>query len=106
VQGNEQSISFATSKLIGSQISWSAIEKEAYSVISALNKFRTWCFAVAITVFSDSSPLTYITSGATKSAKLTRWSLALQEYNLTFKYRRGVQNVVPDFLSRPCGEAG
>jgi hypothetical protein len=75
-------------------------------VIWALNKFRTWCFGVPITVFSDSNPLTYITSGATKSAKLTCWSLTLQECALTFKYRLGVQNVVPDFLSRPRGDAG
>jgi hypothetical protein len=102
--GTERPISFASSKLSGSQLSWAAIEKEAYAVVWALNKFRTWCFGVPIVVFSDSNPLTFLTSGATKSAKLTRWSLALQEYNVTFKYRRGSLNVVPDFLSRPCGE--
>ena len=102
--GSERPISFASSKLSGSQLSWAAIEKEAYAVVWALNKFRTWCFEVPIVVFSDSNPLTYLTSGATKSAKLTRWSLALQEYNVTFKYRRGSLNIVPDFLSRPCGE--
>ena len=99
--GSERPISFASSKLSGSQLSWAAIEKEAYAVVWALNKFRTWCFGVPIVVLN---PLTYLTSGATKSAKLTRWSLAMQEYNVTFKYRWGSLNVVPDFLSRPCGE--
>jgi len=104
VDGTERPISFASSKLAGSQLSWAAIEKEAYAVVWALNKFRTWCFGVPIVIYSDSNPLTYLTSNATKSAKLTRWSLALQEYNYTFKYRRGSRNIVPDFLSRPCGE--
>jgi hypothetical protein len=104
-EGSERPISFASAKLTGSQLSWAAIEKEAYAVIWALNKFRSWCFGVPVTIFSDSNPLSYITHGATKSAKLTRWSLALQEFNLNFKYRRGSQNVVPDFLSRPCGGA-
>ena len=103
--GNEKPISFASSKLTGSQLQWAAVEKEAYAVIWALNKFRTWCFGAPVTIFSDSNPLTYITSGATKSAKLTRWALALQEFDVSFKYRKGVLNVVPDFLSRPCGEA-
>lgn len=102
--GTERPISFASSKLTGSQLSWAAIEKEAYAVVWALNKFRTWCFGVPIIIYSDSNPLTYLTSNATKSAKLTRWSLALQEYNYSFKYRRGSLNIVPDFLSRPCGE--
>ena len=103
--GLEKPISFASSKFTDAQLHWAAIEKEAYAVIWALNKFRTWCFGVHVTVFSDSNPLTYITAGATKSAKLTRWALALQEFNITFQYRRGTQNIVPDFLSRPCGEA-
>jgi len=59
---------------------------------------------VPIAIYSDSNPFTYLTSNATKSAKLTRWSLALQGYNYSFRYRRGSLNIVPDLLSRPCGE--
>jgi len=69
--GTERSISFTSSKLTGSQLSWAAIEKEVYAVIWALIKFRTWCFGVPIVIYSDSNPLTYLTSNATKSAKLT-----------------------------------
>jgi len=99
--GTERPISFASSKLTGSQLSWAVIENEAYAVVWALNKFRTWRFGVPIVIYSDSNPLTYLTSNATKIAKLTRWSLALQEYNYSFKYRRGSLNIVPDFLSQP-----
>lgn len=83
--------------LTGSQLSWAAIEKEAYAVI------RTWCFGVPISVFSNYNPPIQITSAATRSAKLTRWALALQEFDFTFEYCRGGQNVIPDFLSRSCG---
>jgi hypothetical protein len=55
-EGLERSISFASSKLTRPQLNWAAVEKEAYAVIWALNKFRTWCFGVHITVFSDSNP--------------------------------------------------
>jgi len=33
-------------------------------------------------------------------AKLLRWSLALQEFDLEIKYKRGSDNVVADYLSR------
>jgi hypothetical protein len=99
--GKEIPISFASAKLSGAQLSWAAVEKEAYAVIWALKKFRTWIFGSHITIFSDSNPLTFLTSSAPKSAKLTRWAIALQQFNLTFKYTRGHENIIADYLSRP-----
>ena len=63
-------------------------------------KYRDVIFGAHITVFVDHNPLTYLTASAPKSAKLTRWLLALQEYNLTIKYKKGVNNKVADYLSR------
>lgn len=100
-EGRERPISFASSKLSGAQLNWAAIEKEAYAIIWSLNKFKTWIFGASITIFADSNPLTYLTASAPKSAKLTRWALALQEFNITFKYTKGSEHVVPDYLSRP-----
>ena len=39
--GTERPISFASSTLIGSQLSWAAIEKEAFAVVWTLDKFCT-----------------------------------------------------------------
>ncbi len=100
--GNERPIAFASAKLSGAQLAWAAVEKEAYAVVWSLNKFRTWIFGAPITIIADSNPLTYLTASAPKSAKLTRWSLALQEFQITFKYKKGKEHVVPDYLSRPC----
>jgi len=98
-QGGELPCSFASSKLNGSMLSWSTIEREAYGVIWALNKFRTWIFGAEITVFSDHNPLTYLTLNSPKSAKLTRWSLALFEFSVLWKYRKGKNHEVADCLS-------
>ena len=51
-------------------------------------------------IYSDHNPLAYITESSTKSAKLMRWLLSLQSYNVTFKYKEGRKNVVADCLSR------
>ena len=53
-----------------------------------------------ITVGCDYNPLQYIRDCAPKSAKLLRWSLALQEFDLKIKYKRGSDDVVADYLSR------
>jgi len=51
-------------------------------------------------VYTDHDPLKYLTETAPKSAKLTRWSLALQEFNVTIQYKRGSRNILADALSR------
>ena len=51
-------------------------------------------------IFSDHNPLAYIVDSVAKSAKLMRWSLALQEYDLVFRYVKAAHNVVADCLSR------
>jgi RNase H-like domain found in reverse transcriptase len=79
-EGRQKPIAFASAKLSGAQLAWAAIEKEA---------------------FADSNPLTYSTTSAQKSAKLTRWILALQEFDIVFKYTKGRDHVVPDYLSHP-----
>src|SRR6218665_3945763 len=103
-EGVECPVAFASSKLTDTQTRWATIEREAYGVVWALKKFRAWVFLAPVTIFSDHNPLTYLTEAAPRSAKLTRWSLALQEFNLQFKYKPGRLNVVPDFLSRQLFE--
>jgi len=98
--GKERPIAFASLKLNPTQRAWSTIEKEAYAAIWALGKFRCWIFSQPVTLYSDHNPLQYLTEAATKSAKLTRWSMALQQYNVTFRYKAGRENVVADCLSR------
>ena len=69
-------------------------------MIWALSRFRDIVFGSHITIFVDHNPLKYLTERAPKSAKLTRWALALQEYDVTFEYTKGTANVVADCFSR------
>ena len=98
-QGNKP-VAFASQKLTSTQKSWSTIEKEAFAAIWALDKFSKWIFSKPVTLYSDHNPLTYITESTTKSSKLMRWALALQQYDVTFKFKVGRANVVADCLSR------
>jgi len=82
-------IAFASQKLTPTQRAWSAIEKAAFAAIWALDKFRNWIFGQHITLHSDHNPLTYLTEATSKSPKLMKWALALQQYDVTFRYKEG-----------------
>ena len=99
-EGTEQPIAFASNKVNETQRNWSVVEKEAYAAIWALKKFGHWTFGKKVTVYIDHSPITFLTESAPKSAKLMRWSLALQSHDVVFRYKTGKNNVAADCLSR------
>jgi hypothetical protein len=101
-EGNEKPIALGSQKLTDAQAkAWSTIEKEAFAVVWALKKYRAWLFgSPQVHIYSDHNPLLFLTESAPKSSKLTRWSLALQEFNIVFHYKPGKLNFAPDFLSR------
>jgi len=103
-QGVEYPVAFFSNKLTPTQRNWATIEREAYAVLQAVNKYKQWTYNTKVTVHSDHNPLTFLTSTAPKSAKLMRWSLALAEFNMEFKYRSGKSNIPADTLSRPGPE--
>lgn len=74
----EKPVAFLSCKLTEVQRNWAAIEKEAYAVIWALNKFKIWILGNSVIVFTDHNPLLYVANNKTRSAKLMRWCLALQ----------------------------
>jgi len=90
--GVEQPLAFASQKLTDTQMAWATIEREAYAVIWALNRFRDIIFGSRVSIFCDHNPLQYIRECAPKSAKLLRWSLALQEFDIEFQYKKGPHN--------------
>ena len=79
---------------------WSTIDREAYAVVFALRKFRNFIFGTRVTIISDHNPLLYLKECAPRSAKLTRWALGLQEFDISWVYRPGSRNQATDYLSR------
>lgn len=73
---------FYSKKLTPCQTRWSTIEKVSYSFPAALQKFDSWIFGSKIQVISDQKPLAYLNRGMPHGAKLTRWALVLQIYNV------------------------
>ena len=98
--GEEHPIAYASQKLTDSQSKWSTIEKEAFAVVWALKRFDSLLFGTNIDIVSDHNPLAYLAESCSKSAKLTRWALALQRYRCTLRHRAGSKHSNADMLSR------
>ena len=78
-----------------------AMELETLALLEGLKKFRSLVWGQRIVILSDNSPLTWLFSKATyKSARLTRWALAIQGFNAEVLHLPGVLNKVSDALSR------
>src|ERR1700733_11314301 len=99
-EGIERPVSFISQKLTDTQRRWATVEKEAYAIIWALNKLKEIVIGSKIFIFTDHNPLIYLTESMSKSAKLVRWSLALQTFDVEVKYKKGKLNIIADCLSR------
>ncbi|RVW82029.1 Retrovirus-related Pol polyprotein from transposon 17.6 [Vitis vinifera] len=70
------------------------------SYVFALDKFRAYLVGSFIIVFTDHSALKYLLTKQDAKARLIRWILLLQEFDLQIRDKKGVENVVADHLSR------
>ncbi|KAH9780933.1 hypothetical protein KPL71_008264 [Citrus sinensis] len=93
-------IYYASMTLNDAQLNYSTTEKEMLAVVFALEKFRSYLIGCKIIVFIDHAALKYLFTKKDAKARLIRWVLLLQEFNLEFKDKKDTKNVVADHLSR------
>ena len=91
-------LEFASYKFKDAERRWSTREKEAYAIVWAVEKFRTYVMAAPFEVYTDHENLRWMNKCT--SGKVQRWALKLQQYDLQIKHISGEQNVVADWLSR------
>lgn len=101
IDGREHVIEYYSKKLTTPERSYHATEKEALAALLSIEHFRGYVEGSHFCLVTDSSALTFIMRTKWKtSSRLSRWSLTLQQFDLTILHRRGKDNVVPDALSR------
>ena len=93
-------ICYANKTLDSAQANYTTTEKEFLAVVFTLEKFRSYIVGSLITIFTDHATLKYLLSKQDTKHRLTRWILLCQEFNLTIKDKKGVENVVANHLSR------
>ena len=94
-------VSYTSSKFKPHQKSYSTIEKEALSLVLALQKYECYLQGAAeVIVFTDHNPLTFLDKMKAHNQRLLRWSLYLQKFPLKINHIKGTKNFMADALSR------
>ena len=82
------------------QVKWNITEKEAYAIYKSVKKFAFYITGAKTTVFSDHKPLKNFFEEGVNITKLDRWSLELQEFDISIEFIQGKLNTVADVISR------
>ena len=81
------------------QVKWNITEKEAYAIYKSVKKFTFYITGAKTTVFSDHKPLKNFFEGGMNITKLDRWSLELQEFDISLELIQGKLNTVANVIS-------
>ena len=100
VEGKPYVVYYARKTLNEAQRNYTTTEKELLAVVYALDKFHAHLIGSDIIIFTDHSTLKYLLTKKNAKARLIRWVLLLQEFNLKIRDKKGVENFVVDHLSR------
>lgn len=101
-EGRERPISYFSKTLNSAQKNYSTYDKEGLAVVSSLRNYRHIVLGYPVTVYTDHKPLATLTTCKHKSARLARWAIELEDYNLEIKHLSGKSRAAapPDALSR------
>jgi len=93
-------LSYAGRQLNSAEINYSTIEKETLAIVYGIDRFKYYLLGKEFILQTDHKPLIYLHKAKHLSGRLTRWSLALQEYKYRIVHVAGDLNFGPDVLSR------
>ena len=91
---------YGSKTLNEAQRNYTTTEKQLLAVVYALDKFRSYLVGWDIIIVIDHSALKYLLTKQNAKARLIRWVLLLQEFNMQIRDKKGVENVVANHLSR------
>lgn len=99
-QDRRQIISYASAHLNPTQQRYHINEQECLAIVWGVKRYRQYLEDKPFTLITDNKALTWLTSMKDTNAKLTRWSLLLQEFSYKLVHCPGEKNELPDYLSR------
>ncbi|MCO5557501.1 hypothetical protein L7F22_011066 [Adiantum nelumboides] len=93
-------IAFESKKLSDAEMRYPTYEKELYTVVHALRKWRHYLYGSTFVAWTDHHSLCYICDQGDLRGRKTRWVELMQEFDFEIRYRKGSSNRVANALSR------
>ena len=98
--GKERASAYWGRNFSDTEKKYSVTEREALSVIVAIQKCRLYLLGNHFTVVVDHQALKWLMSLCDPTGRLALWTLTLQGYDFTIQYRPGKDHGNADALSR------
>ena len=98
--GQDRPVAYFSRKLLPREQRYSTIEKECLAIKLSVQAFHTYLMGRTFVIQTDHRALEWLDRIKDTNARLTRWSLFLQAYSFTVRYRAGTANCNADALSR------
>jgi hypothetical protein len=102
--GELRIISTTSRVLTANEQRFSTCEQELLAIVHALQKFRIYVYGRKIKLYTDNQALTFLNRCAITSNRVTRWMLAIQQYDVEISHIKGTKNVLADVLIRNPSE--
>ena len=102
----EHPVGFFSRKLLPREQQYATVEKECLAIKLGVEAFKVYLLGRSFTILTDHRALEWLERLKGNNSRLTRWSLSLQPYSFTVKFRKGISNQNADALSRLFGEDG
>ena len=99
-EGEEHPVAYASRSCNPAEKNYGSSEGECLAVVWATTHFREYLFGTPFTQITDHEPLKWLMQTNKTTGKLARWSLLLQEYDMTVIHKKGTLNTNADGLSR------
>lgn len=102
--GDKKAITFISRLLKPHEVNYTTTEQECLAILHCLERVRHIVLGQHIHIQTDHKALTFLKTCKLLSPRLIRWSLIIQEYNISIEHCPGKQNTVADVLSRTSYE--
>ena len=93
-------VAYISRTLKKAEINYSATERECLAMIYAIKAFRPILYGKHLTIVTDHLPLRWLQTHKDSSSRLIRWSLQIQDMDMTIEYKPGKKHTNADALSR------
>lgn len=70
----------------------------------AFDKFISYLVGTKVVVYTGHATIKYLIFKKMQSQGVTKWMLFLQEFGMEIRDKKGVENLVADYLSRLPGD--